>query len=242
MNQHTAIVAVVAGACGLAVGSPLIAMAGPLVLLMVGAERRRRRLRRQEMERAEDLPAAIDRLIQQLRSGASLRQACASLGGPGLAGPPSGVAGPTVAPSPPGPLVALTETIASGGTLADGARALTADRDCSVRLVGVTLQVLAANGGPAVPALQRLRHTLMGRVHRRRRAEAQAAQALASAGLLVVAPALFAALLALAEPALAHFYLREPLGAVCGASALALSGAGWWWMQRIVISVDRGSS
>lgn len=221
-------------AAGVFLRSPLVAVAGPLVMLLARAEQRRRRRRRSEAERAEALPAAVDHLIQQLRSGASLRQACGSLGGD--RGPGSVPGG-----GPP-PLAALVDALASGSTLADGARVLTGDRDRSVHLVGMTLEVLAANGGPAVPALQRLRHTLMGRVHRRRRAEAQAAQALASAGLLVAAPVVFAIVLAVAEPALARFYLREPLGAVCGTAALLLSGMGWWWMQRIVAANGGGLS
>lgn len=231
-----ALAPVVAGA-GIAVASPLVAVAGPLLVVLLRAEHRRRRRRRVEAEQAETLPVVVDHLIQQLRSGASLGQACRSLDGRrGGAGPVP--PGPTL---PPG-LEALTEALDRGRTLADGAQALAGDGDGSVRLLGVTIGVLARNGGPAVPALQRLRHTLVGRVHRRRRAEAQAAQALASARLLVVAPAAFAALLAAVDPAMAGFYLREPLGAACATAALGLSAIGWWWIQRAVARVQGGGS
>jgi Flp pilus assembly protein TadB len=79
----------------------------------------------------------------------------------------------------------------------------------------------------------------MGRLHHRHRAEAQAAQAMASAGLLALAPVLFAGLLATVEPAIGAFYLRDPLGALCGTAALGLSGGGWWWMQRVVGRIER---
>jgi Flp pilus assembly protein TadB len=94
--------------------------------------------------------------------------------------------------------------------------------------------VLAANGGPAVPALRRLRLTLAGRLHRHRRSEAQAAQAMASAGLLASAPVLFATVGALIDPSLARLYGREVIGALCSAGALILSAGGWLWMHRLV--------
>ncbi len=214
---------------GVALASPLVAVVGPLLALAGGGEVRRRRRQRRATAEADALPVLVERLIQQLRSGASLLQACR-------------LADEAVVPADrrpsgrPGPLAPLVGAVDRGATLAEASRRLGSAGDPSVRLLALTLEVLAVNGGPAVPALQRLRHTLVGRAHRRHRAEAQAAGAVASAALLALAPILFAMVLAGVEPALARFYLDEPGGVACAAASLGLSIAGWWWMQH---SLDR---
>lgn len=211
---------------GVMVGSPLVAVTGPIVAALLLGEVRRRRRWRADLARADALPVAVDHLLQRLRAGSSLTRACQTLG-PGLAGD---LLGP------------LTNSLTQGQTLGRASRALGVDADPSVRLLATTLRLLAANGGPAVPALRRLRHTLIGRSHRHRRAQAQAASALSSAGLLVLAPAAFALVLAGIEPDLARFYLRDPVGAGCATGSVLLSALGWWWMHRLVgrfRSVDR---
>jgi Flp pilus assembly protein TadB len=227
---------------GFLVGSPLVAVVGPIVVTLTLAERGRRRRWRADLARAESLPGAVDHLIQQLQAGSSLAQGCRSLGrdGPADLGRGHhrpvghGAGGDGVARATAGPLAPLVEALGRGRPLSEAVDAIEGDDDPSVRLVAVTLSVLADNGGPAVPALRRLRHTLVGRAHRRRRARAQASSALASAGLLALAPGMFAAILAVVEPALAHFYLREPLGAACAAVSVLLSAGGWWWIQSTV--------
>lgn len=107
------------------------------------------------------------------------------------------------------------------------------------QLLVVTVDQLTSKGGAAIPALQRLRHTLMGRVNGQRRAEAESAQALASAGLLLLAPAVFVGVVAAVDPEIARFYVSEPVGAACVFCALALAGGGWSWMQAITNSVLR---
>lgn len=208
---------------GVVVGSPVVAVTGSVLAVVGLVEWRRHRGRRVVAARAAALPLAVDHLLHQLRSGASLRQAC------------RGVEAELLQP--------LVIALERGATLVDAARVLGAGPvDPSVRLVATTLEVLAANGGPAVPALQRLRHTLVGRAHRRHRAEAQAASALASAALLALAPALFALVLSGVEPTLARFYLREPLGAVCATASVLLSLAGWLWIQRSIVRAAGGAS
>ncbi len=207
---------------GVLVASPLVACTAPIVILMAVAEAERRRRARAELARADALPQFVDHLLQRLGAGASLASACRSFAGAGS------VAGPGAEPLDP-----LTDALARGGTVVEASRALGQRTDPSVRLVATTLRLLAANGGPAVPALRRLRHTLIGRAHRHRRAQAQAASALSSAGLLVVAPAAFALVLAGTEPALARFYLRRPLGAACATVSVVLSWLGWWWIQHL---------
>ena len=212
------------------VASPLVLVDGPLLLALALIERRRRRRWRSASVGAEAWPGAVDRLIQHLQAGSSLVQACRSLG--------ATVHSAVVLD----PLEGLVAALDRGVPLVDAAEALAVDEDPSARLMGTTLAVLARNGGPAEPSLRRLRHTLVGRAHRRRRSLAQASSATASAGLLALAPGLFALILAGAEPDLAAFYLRSPLGTACATGSLLLSALGWWWIQATVNRSVRGWS
>ncbi len=208
---------------GLAAGSPTVATSGPVAVLLAGCELGRRRSRAARRYRARALPAVVDHLIQQLRSGCSLRQGCLRLADLDAAVVPE-------------PLAPFLDALAAGRTLVEAADRLAADPDRSIRLLAVTLRVLATNGGPAVPALQRLRHSLIGAVHAGDRTAAEAGQALASAGLLAAAPGLFAVVVAAVDGRVARLYLFEPLGAGCVFAALVLSTLGWWWMQRLIDS------
>jgi len=207
---------------GMLAASPLVACTAPIVVLLVLAEAGRRQRLGAEMARADALPLFVDHLLQRLGAGASLGSACRSFTGRG----PGADGGAEIL----GPLV---DALARGATVVEASRALGRQPDPSVRLVATTLRLLATNGGPAVPALRRLRHTLIGRAHRHRRAQAQAASALSSAGLLVLAPAAFAVVLAGTEPELARFYLHHPLGATCATVSVLLSSLGWWWIQHL---------
>lgn len=247
MVAIAALAAVVVLAAGLAMASPTVATSGPLVVGVGLLEWQRRTAVGRARRSTEVLPSIIDRLIQQLRSGASLRQACVDLGDPNFDGSAS--------------LEALTNSLGAGHTLVDAAKELLAVTDpepvpsgpwfrwhrgpeangSEVRLVATTLLVLAENGGPAVPGLQRLRHTVVGIVQARRRAHAESAQGLASAGLLIVAPGLFAVAVAAVDGAAADLYLFEWIGAICVLSGVMGSWLGWWWMNRIVASAMRSA-
>lgn len=207
---------------GVLVSSPLVACTAPVIILLGVAEAGRRRRLRAELARADALPLFVDHVLQRLGAGASLSSACRSFTTSRLA---AGGGAEVLDP--------LIDGLARGATVIEASRALGRQPDPSVRLLATTLRLLATSGGPAVPALRRLRHTLIGRAHRHRRAAAQAASALSSAGLLVLAPAAFAVVLAGTEPELAHFYLHRRLGAVCATGSALLSGLGWWWIQHL---------
>jgi Flp pilus assembly protein TadB len=132
-------------------------------------------------------------------------------------------------------LIELTRTVRESTV----GKPVVADDPVGLQLLLVTTDQLVSKGGPAIPALQRLRHTLMGRVNGRRLAEAQSAQAVASAGMLLLAPVVFAAAVSVVDPAIARFYLSEPLGSGCVFCALVLAGGGWAWMQAVTNSVLR---
>ncbi len=229
--QTIALLGFSVGSVGLGwlVAAPTLIVVGPLLAVLATAEHRRRFELRYARAVSSAMPLIVDRLIHQLRAGHSLGRSCLSLGTPVAAHSAIGASADTEVLDLIRP---LTEGLAQRQTLAESARRLAVSGDPAIRLFAVTVGVLADNGGPAVPALQRLRHTLIGVVNGQQRADAEAAQALASAGLLVSAPSLFAALVASIDRDLARFYLSEPLGAVCVLGSVMLSWAGWWWMQR----------
>jgi tight adherence protein B len=89
-------------------------------------------------------------------------------------------------------------------------------------------------GGEVARALDRVAATLRERRELRAEVRALATQARASAGVLIVAPLAFAALVSTIEPAVAGFLLASPLGLACLAVGLALDGLGALWMAHIV--------
>ncbi|MGI9595782.1 MAG: type II secretion system F family protein [Acidimicrobiales bacterium] len=226
--------AAIIAALGVGTGSPTLASSGPLVVLAIGAEVRRGKKLAADRALADSLPTVVDQLIQQLRAGRSLAQSCQRLDrlelGQVVEGLPSTLSDLRSARPPIRP--GARPTARSSGSVPT-------DHDHSLQLLAVTLDVLAGNGGPAVPALQRLRHTLISVVNGRRRADAEASQALASAGILVMAPSLFAVVVALLDPGAASLYIFEPIGAVCVLSALTLSWLGWLWIQRLLAAARR---
>jgi tight adherence protein B len=208
---------------GVAVRSPLLAgpaavaaaVAGRLVEAMA---RRRRRTRR----RAE-VVAFVDGLTRSVRSGATIAGALAEAGRDG---------------SLPGldPELALVRAeLAAGRPLAtaldDWSRRAT---DADLRLLAGTVAVLAATGGAAAPSLDAVARTVRHRAASSAEVRALSSQATASAVVLVVAPAVFAVVLASVDPRLGRFLVHHPAGAACVAVGLALDGVGLWWMQRII--------
>ncbi len=214
-------------AVGLVASAPTVALAGPLVAVLTLAEVRRAADRRAESQCRAGVPVVVDQMIQQLRSGASLRAVCEA------ASPASSAAGSALEP--------LAAALRAGRPLAEAVARLresAAEGDrFDVLLVATTLAALVDRGSPAVPALQRLRVTLMGAVEARARARVQAGQAQASTALLAGAPALFALVIGVADAEVGHLYLRETVGTGCVVAALVCSYGGWRWMSRLVDQV-----
>ncbi|MEM7337922.1 MAG: hypothetical protein AAF467_04680 [Actinomycetota bacterium] len=183
-------------AIGLSVGSPFVAVVGPMLVLLGGRVLRRARARRRRRARADDLAAFVDRIQHQVRAGAPL--------GPALRADSAWPLDPPTALSPP-----------------------------DLELVHVALGVLTQQGGAALHSLDRLGDTLRARRAVDDETRAQAAQAATSATLLAALPALSGAVLALLEPSLAAFYLREVLGAACAAAAVAGSYVSWNLIDRL---------
>ncbi len=207
---------------GLWSSSPLAAVVGPLLAVIAAAEHRRRVGVDAARRLGRQYPVVVDRLVQRLQSGHSLHTVVAEL---------------DADPAEISTLLApAARSLRAGTTLEEAVDVLAHDRrnDRRLELLAATLGTLARNGGPAVPALQRLRFTLIGFVQAEDEAAAQAGQALASAALLTLAPGLFSVMVAAVDSDARRLYTREPIGAACVAAAVVLSYGGWRWMLRAV--------
>ena len=218
-------------AAGVLVSSPTVATSGPLLAVLGVMERRRRLNRARRRAQVGLLPSVVDRLVQQLRAGRSLPQSCAQIGNR---------PGQPLEPEAQLQLAPLLDGLASQRPLIEAANSLVINTtDSAVRLFAVTLRVLAANGGPGAPALQRLRQSMIATVNGHDQAAAQSAQAMASAGFMVASPAMAAVAVAALHRPTARLYLFEVVGAACVFVAISLSATGWWWLQRTVTGMER---
>jgi tight adherence protein B len=107
----------------------------------------------------------------------------------------------------------------------------------SVRLSVAALSLAAALGGSAQP-VDGVAATLRERMAVEREARALTAQARSSAAVIIVAPLVFVALMAMADDTVVPFFLHTSLGLACIAGGVALDGAGAWWMLRILRSAS----
>ncbi len=222
---------------GTALASATLVLAGPIVAVVGVLEVARRRRARVDRELTEALVELIETVVLTLRSGATLLAALAS------AQQASGTDGvtarivedwltPISAASPRG----LTSRSAVQALLVDP-RTLTDDR---LRLIAATLNALVGQGGPAIPAMQRLRFSLSGIGQAVDDAEAQAGQAKASSALMVAAPFVFALVLGAVDRSARTLYLHSTSGMACLLVAGLLSYGGWCWMstamRRVVLA------
>jgi len=207
-------------------------VAVPLIAVIGTTERERRRREEEVSAVDQQLPALIDAMIQQLRSGMGLHGLC--LEPPAMGPQVDAMAHPMTAALRAGrPLVEAVRLFGATDPVARPGRLSGQGSD----LVATVLTTIATHGGPAVPALQRLRLTLAGQAHGRAEARVRSSQALASARLLMLAPMSFALLLATVDDDLGRLYLQEPIGAVCVGGGIVLTYAGWRWMNRLVADV-----
>ena len=177
-----------------------------------GATRSRRRA-----DRA--LPALLDQVTRQLRSGASLPVAVATAASAGV---------------DPG-TVRLGDDLAAGAGLGPAVAAWHADCPTPARgLVAAALSLAGDAGGSVASVLDGVTDTLRDRIALDREVAALSSQARASAAVLVVAPVVFAGLAAAADPRVARVLLGSPLGWACLAAGAVLDTAGALWMAHLV--------
>ena len=184
-----------------------------VVAALTGGEARARR----RADRA--LPAMLDQVTRQLRSGASLPVAVATAAS---GGPDPGT-------------VRLGDDLAAGAGLAPAVAAWHASCPTPARgLAAAALSLAGDAGGSVAAVLDGVTDTLRDRVALDREVAALSSQARASAAVLVVAPVVFALLAAAADPRVARVLLGSPLGWACLAAGAALDAAGALWMSRLV--------
>lgn len=184
-----------------------------VVPLLTGGEARARR----RADRA--LPAMLDQVTRQLRSGASL---------------PVAVATAASAGTDPGTL-RLGDDLAAGSGLAPAVATWHAACPTPARgLAAAALSLAGDAGGSVASVLDGVTDTLRDRIALDREVAALSSQARASAAVLVVAPLVFAVLAAVADPRVARVLLGSPLGWACLAAGASLDALGALWMSRLV--------
>jgi tight adherence protein B len=209
----------------------IAALAGPVSSLDRPSRRRwldrwavittRWQRRRRPDDDLRDLASALEDLARSLRGGASLAQALAE-----------------VAVSGDDPvrreLRRVDARVDAGAPLSEAL----ADWRASSHRPGVALAVGALDvasraGGSRAQAVDQVAATLRERLALADELRAQSSQARLSALVLVVCPAVFAALAASVDPRVVAFLVTHPFGWGCLAIGLALEVVGGWWMARI---------
>lgn len=215
------LLAVVMG--GVMVRSPLVALIAPVSATMLSRRAGRRRLLARSRRREEEVPRVLDAAIQRLGSGSSLGSALAEA----LAENPLLAVVPEVADA--------LEGLRAGEAIEDELAKVAARLETGwAALLASTVDVMAATGGPRVPALERLADTLRDQQHARREAEAQSAQARASAVVMGGLPLGFALVVAAVSPDARTLYLYSWAGAACVAASLGLTAACWLVFDRVL--------
>jgi tight adherence protein B len=182
--------------------------------------------RRARADRRRAWPAVADEIGSALRSGASLRQALATVAAHG------GAAATRLAD--------LLQPLSRGDDLAGAARRW-ADRsdDGDEGLLAGAIE-LAAGATHAEPMLfDTVSSTLRERSAIAGELRAQTAQARASAAALSALPFLFTGLCAMADPGVLSFLTGTLPGAACLAAGVAVQALGLWWMHRTIAAVSR---
>lgn len=176
-----------------------------------GSGRARQRVDRQVL-------TLLESIIHHLRTGASLRHSVARA---------SGVSADPVDQ-------ALAASLAEGAMLTSALDTWTTDAAASRVLVGTALRLAAETGGAIAAVLDGVAESVRDRRHLDREVVALASQARASAMVLILAPILFALLMATVDPRVARLQFGSPLGWCCCVIGLALDLVGALWMSRMI--------
>jgi len=177
-----------------------------------GADRARRRADR-------ELPALLDQVTRQLRSGAAL---------------PVAVWSAAADSHDPG-TVRLADELAAGAPIVQAVDSWHRSGPTPARgLTAAALSLAAEAGGSVAVVLDGVNDTLRDRIALDREVAALSSQARASAAVLVVAPMAFAGLAASADHRVAAVLFGRPLGWACLAGGALLDGVGALWMARLV--------
>lgn len=204
-------------------GSPLLAVGVPLVVVFARRELKRRRRSVAAERRAEMVVGFVSSAMAGLRAGRSLPGSVLEVG--------IGSANRVDA----NPLQAdLIERVTAGRPFALAVDEVFGDGSVDERLIATTIGALEETGASASMALERVGEALGERQSSREDARTQAQHALSSAGVLAALPLVFGLAAALAEPDVGRLYVSTWLGAGCVGTAMALIFGSWEWMQRLL--------
>ena len=165
-----------------------------------------------------DVLLLLESTTRRLRSGASLRLAIAA-----AADDCSDPIDRSLAPA-----------IASGAPLRTILDTWILDASSARVLVGTALGLAADSGGAVATVLDGVAESLRDRLALDREVTALSSQARASALVLIIAPAVFAVLMATVDPRVATVQFTTPIGWACCALGLALDLLGAAWMSRLI--------
>lgn len=160
----------------------------------------------------------LESVIRRLRSGASLRTA---------------VAAASADSADPNDRE-LAASLAEGGSLRSALDIWTREATASRILAGTALRLAAESGGSVASVLDGVAESIRDRRHLDREVVALASQARASALVLIIAPIVFAVLMATIDPRVARVQFGSPLGWCCCVVGLLLDLAGAFWMSRMI--------
>lgn len=163
------------------------------------------------------IPDALDRVVRQLRSGATLPLALSSVG-------------------EDDPVFArISAELRQGRSLSDTVEDWRQEDELPNRqLTATALNLASKTGGASARVLDGVAASLRERVALEREVAALSSQARASAIVLVVAPVVFAAAASMVDGRILDLLLGEPIGWACLGLGLGLDALGAVWMTRLI--------
>lgn len=191
-------------------GGRLLA-SGPLASLGRALDRRTRRL----LDRR--VPESLDQVVRHLRAGSTLATALQRVG-------------------EDDPVLArVGRELGHGHTLQESVRAWRAEDDQPNRTLAATaLELAASTGGASARVLDGVAASLRERIGLEREVAALSSQSRASAVVLVVAPVVFALVVAMVDHRILGVLVGRPIGWVCIGLGLGLDLLGGFWMARLI--------
>lgn len=200
---------------------PLVAKTTQLVSRVAGAglfTSLRRVAENQSKQRTDrKIPESLDRVVRHLRSGATLPLALRRVGDEDPV------------------LSRLAQELAAGRPLRDAVASWRSEDDQPNRkLTATALELASTAGGASAKVLDGVAASLRERVALEREVAALSSQSRASAVVLVVAPLVFAAVIAMFDHRIFDVLIGSPIGWVCVALGLGLDALGALWMAKMI--------
>jgi tight adherence protein B len=176
-----------------------------------GAEQRGKR--RLEMR----LPDSLDRVVRQLRAGATLSLALRGVGTDDMV------------------FARVAAELDKGQSLQKAVAEWGAEDELPNRkLTATALELASSSGGATARVLDGVAASLRDRVALEREVAALSSQSRASAVVLVVAPVVFAAAMAMVDHRILDVLIGRPIGWACVGLGLGLDALGAFWMSRLI--------